>query len=81
MCVDGKAALKGILALSAAGLLFSGYLSYKEIFANSCASCGSAGNILGFPACVYGFAMYLIILCLAFSGYRSMEKGGKRKGK
>ena len=81
MCIDAKKSLQSILALSVAGILFSGYLSYGELFGKTCASCGSAGGILGLPACVYGLAMYMIIFCLAFSGLKSMEKEGKTTGR
>ena len=82
MCIDAKKSLQSILALSVAGILFSGCLSYGELFATSCVSCGAAGSILGLPACVYGFAMYVIIFCLAFSGLSSMKQPASgKKGK
>ena len=43
----------------------SGYLSYRELFgppgAAMCPSPGAPGTVLGAPACVYGFFMYLAI--------------------
>jgi hypothetical protein len=53
-----------ILAFAAGGLAFSGYLSYRELFATpsgQCAPVGDAGTILGAPPCVYGLFMYLVI--------------------
>jgi uncharacterized membrane protein len=71
-------ALKYILGLSVAGLLFSGYLSYNELFASGCEDalikCGTKSfDILGLPACVYGFFMYLVIFILSYLGTRSRK--------
>ena len=65
-----KKTLQVILVLAIAGVLFSGYLSYYELFSpNGCTdaivSCGDKGfTIADLPACVYGFVMYLAILLL-----------------
>ncbi len=63
-----SAALKTILIISLAGLLFSGYLSYNELFAGGCSNafikCGSTFKLANLPACVYGFFMYLTILLI-----------------
>lgn len=50
-----------LLGLSVAGLLFSGYLSLVKLFTNTCALGESCPYFLGYPACWYGFAMYLIL--------------------
>jgi len=66
--------LKAILALSVFGMLFSGYLSYGELFTSSGAACSVASvKILGLPACVYGFVMYAIILALSWLGLKSRK--------
>jgi len=63
-------ALNSVLWLSVAGILFSGYLSYTELFAGFCGAAqlgmGSCSNVLSIPACVYGFVMYaaIFIICL-----------------
>jgi uncharacterized membrane protein len=66
-------ALKTISVIAVAGVLFSGYLSYGELFKGSCSlegvSCGS-GDIGGVPACVYGFVMYSIVLVVSVLGWR-----------
>ena len=64
--MTGKTALKIILVISIVGLLFSGFLSYRELVGGDCnlgfVSCGTkTGLILGLPACVYGFFMYLVV--------------------
>jgi hypothetical protein len=51
--------------------LFSGYLSYQEVFgvtAMSCPAPGAPGTVFGYPACVYGFFMFLGIAVLAAAG-------------
>ena len=65
-----KKALQIILVLSLAGLVFSGTLTYREVFgaAARCPSPGAPGTILGYPACVYGFFMYLAIVVTAIAG-------------
>jgi hypothetical protein len=74
-----KRALQVILAIAAFGLSFSGYLSYREIFAASriasCPALGRAGTVLGYPACVYGFFMYLAIVAVAALGLRPKRAG------
>lgn len=69
-----KRALQVILAIAVFGLSFSGYLSYHEVIAASqaasCPSIGRPGTVLGYPACVYGFFMYLAIVIVAALGLR-----------
>lgn len=66
-----KTALKVIFFISIAGVLFSGYLSYYELFSpNGCAdavvSCGVKNvTIANLPACVYGLFMYTVILLIS----------------
>jgi hypothetical protein len=66
-------ALKIILAISVAGMLFSGYLSYGELFAGVCPLGGGCASVIGLPACVYGFIMYLIVFCISLAGLRAKE--------
>ncbi len=68
--------LWAVFYISIAGILFSGYLSYAELFqklARFCPSglCGS--QIAGIPVCVYGLAMYLIIFVLSIIGLNSKK--------
>ena len=55
-----RTALKTIFGLSLFGSIFSGTLSYLELFgsAASCPAVGAPGTIFGYPACVYGFGMF-----------------------
>lgn len=76
MNITGELALKAILVVAVAGLLFSGYLSYNELFlgATSCnAAAPALTAIAGLPVCVYGFVMYLLVLAIAIVGLRSRK--------
>lgn len=76
--MKAKSSLITLFVLSIAGLLFSGYLSYQEIFAGSCATsfvrCGS-WELAELPACVYGFIMYLVIFIVSLLGISGLKKG------
>ena len=67
-------ALTAIMWISLLGVLFSGYLSYTELFAGFCGAAqlgmGSCSTVFHLPACVYGFAMFLIILMISLIGRR-----------
>ena len=69
-----KRALQIILGIALFGASFSGMLTYKELFGRSAASCpavGAPGTVLGYPACVYGFFMYVTIVIVAVLGIAS----------
>lgn len=74
-------ALRIILGIGVLGLAFSGYLSYREIFASaaaqSCSPMGEPGTVLGYPPCIYGFIMYLAVVVVAAAGLRSKSDGEK----
>ncbi len=66
--MEQSLALKIIFGIAVFGLCFSGYLSYQELFTGSAASCpapGAPGTVFGYPACVYGFFMYLLVALIA----------------
>lgn len=65
--------LKIIYWLSLFGSLFSGYLSFNELFQGICVL-GSCPVVAGLPACVYGFFMFVIILIMAFLGLYNRGK-------
>lgn len=48
-------------ALVVAGLCFSGYLSGVKFFTTACALKEQCPYFLGYPACYYGFAMYVVM--------------------
>ena len=72
-----RPALLVILLLGLGGVAFSGYLTYGELFTEGGASCpspGAPGTVLGYPACVYGFFMYLAIVLTAALGLARMRR-------
>jgi hypothetical protein len=63
-----KRALQWIFAISLIGVAFSGTLTYREVFAKTAAACpspGAPGTIFGYPACVYGLLMYIVIAMIS----------------
>ncbi|MBI4503140.1 MAG: hypothetical protein HY700_18540 [Gemmatimonadetes bacterium] len=66
-----KRALQIILVISLFGTGFSGLLTYRELFGSSgllCPSPGAPGTVFGYPACVYGFFMFLAVAATAVWG-------------
>ncbi|MBP9758545.1 hypothetical protein KBD45_02525 [Candidatus Dojkabacteria bacterium] len=80
--MNAKTALKSIFGLAIAGTLFSGYLTYYELFvpagcSEAIISCGTKNvTIANLPACVYGFIMYVTILTI--TSLALFKKGGKQ---
>ena len=69
--LTAKRALQVILSVGVVGFVFSGYLTYRDLFTPSEAACtpvGEPGTILGYPPCVYGMSMYLVIVVVAALG-------------
>jgi hypothetical protein len=76
-----KRALQIILAISLFGVAFSGVLSYREVFGQAAAVCpspGAAGTVFGYPACVYGFFMYVIVAGTAAAGLMVARRARNR---
>jgi uncharacterized membrane protein len=60
-------ALKIILLISIAGMLFSGYLSYGELVRQAC-PVGGCAILFGIPVYVYGFVMYALVFVTSLLG-------------
>lgn len=72
-----KRALQITLGVALFGASFSGVLTYNEVFAKTAAACpsvGAPGTVLGYPACVYGFFMYITLVVVALLGLASGER-------
>jgi hypothetical protein len=72
-----KRPLQVILGISLFGACFSGVLTYRELFGTVAVSCpapGAPGTVFGYPACVYGFFMYLLVAGTAAWGLRAGRK-------
>lgn len=70
-------ALQLILGMSLFGTVFSGTLTYRELFgatAMSCPAPGAPGTVFGWPACVYGFFMYLAVAGVAAAGLQGARR-------
>jgi uncharacterized membrane protein len=79
--MTAKSSLLLILAVSLFGVAFSGALSYKELFGAGAATCpapGAPGTVFGYPACVYGFFVYLILAGLAAAGLGALAREHRR---
>ena len=66
-----QTALKSLFWVSLAGALFSGYLSYTEIFHQVCALGTCSTAVFSVPSCVYGFVMYIVGLVISILGIKS----------
>lgn len=53
------------LILISFGVLFSGYLSAVKFFSDNCAFGESCPYFMGYPACYYGFVMFVAMLIAA----------------
>ena len=73
MGINKKLALQIIMGISAVGILFSGYLSYSELFSGVCPVGGCGNSLLGLPVCVYGLIMYTAVFIVALLGYRNKD--------
>ncbi|MFA6520494.1 MAG: hypothetical protein WCT44_02715 [Candidatus Paceibacterota bacterium] len=69
--------VKMMFWLGLAGVLFSGYLSSVKFFTSTCALNEPCPYFLGYPACYFGFGMFLIIFVSALLGLmkKISEKG------
>jgi hypothetical protein len=69
-----------LFILSIGGILFSGYLSGVKLFTEGCAFNESCPYFLGYPACYYGFVMFLLLTIFSymlFFGKSTLSKGSK----
>ena len=66
--------LKIILVISILGMIFSGYLSYSELFGGVCLLEGGCTSVAKIPACVYWFVMYLIVFAVSLLGLSGRRK-------
>lgn len=70
--------LRFILGFSLAGFFFSGYLTAVKLFSGACAFNESCPIVFGYPACWYGFALYIVLLGISVITARKrilFEKG------
>lgn len=65
---------KTIVYLALAGTLFAGYLSLKKLLTSVCAFNEACPYFLGYPACWFGFGLFLIILTMSLVGLKKKNK-------
>lgn len=56
-----------LFVLSILGFWFSGYLSGIKFFSETCAFGESCPYFLGFPACYFGFVMFVLLTAFSFA--------------
>ena len=56
-----------LFVLSLSGVLFSGYLSFVKFFTKNCALSEPCPLFFGFPACYFGFGLFLGLFLLSLS--------------
>lgn len=59
--------------LSGAGVLFAGYLTIVKLATDTCPFNEPCPYFLGYPACWYGLALFIILLTLSLLGWRREE--------
>lgn len=60
-----KSFFKIIFTCVVAGVLFSGYMSAVKLFTDTCAFSEPCPYFLGYPACWYGFGMYMLMFLIS----------------
>ncbi len=63
---------KTMVGLTLAGVLFSGYLSGVKLFSGTCAFNEGCPYFLGYPACLYGFVMFLVMFIASIMGLKQL---------
>ena len=54
-----------VFVLGVIGMLFAGYISMVTFLSNACAFDKPCPYFLGYPACYFGFVMYLVLFLLS----------------
>lgn len=57
--------IRTVIILSLSGILFSGYLTYQKLFTGSCPLTEGCPILFGYPTCLYGFIIFLLLGIIA----------------
>ena len=82
-----RRALQVILGIALFGMVFSGTLTWRELFGSpavqaatgKCTPIGAPGTILGYPPCVYGLVMYTVLVIVAVLGLRAGRRDAMKR--
>lgn len=66
-----KKALLIAIIFSLIGMAFSGFLTFERYFSGTCALTEGCSLFLGYPSCIYGFALFLLAFVLALVAIRN----------
>ena len=71
--MDMKRTLLTTFIISLAGVAFSGFLTWREFATRTaaCAPLAPSGTIFGYPPCVYGLGLYLLLALVSALGLRA----------
>ena len=75
--MSAKVSLRIALVISLAGAAFSGVLTWRELALHApggCSAVGTPGTIFGYPPCVYGLVMYLLLVTVTALGLRGVDR-------
>lgn len=74
--MTAKRWIQAAVALSLFGAIFSGGLTYRELFqgAAKCPAPGAPGTVFGYPACVYGFITFTGLLVVSALALRAVNR-------
>ncbi len=70
-----KTYLKWSILLTLGGVLFSGYLSGVRLTSGICAFNEPCPYFLGYPACYFGFVMYVTMLITSIAAFLKKVRG------
>jgi len=70
---------KIMVGLTIVGVIFSGYVSAVKLFSGTCAFNEGCPYFLGYPACLYGFAMFFVMFVVSVMGLRGSLRFEKAK--
>jgi uncharacterized membrane protein len=71
--MEKETALKAVSIISFIGVLFSGYLSFGTVISGVCPLNGECPFFLGYPACYYGLAMFMITLIASLMSFKPKQ--------
>ena len=72
--MEKRSYVNTIFIFSLIGVLFSGYLTFAKLVLDSCPLTEGCPYFLGYPACVYGLVLFLILFITVISLMKNYTK-------